>query len=238
MKFFSAEGPLMRALSNLVTLLLLNIMTAICCLPVITAGAALSSLHYMIMKMMDGEDAHLWKRYFTQFRGNLKTSTGVWIVFLLVGVFLWFDYHALLGQNDNPLRVLMVPLWVLLFLAFLFFVWIFPVLARFDCGFAGAFRNAGRLAIGSLPRTLLMAVIWFVTTFVLSQSWKLLPLFFLFGLSLPAYFSALVYYPVIRKLIERKEEESSAETETEQREEPEVPDATQDDKDAADDETT
>jgi len=212
MNLFSAEGPLMRALSNLVTLLLLNIMTAICCIPVITAGAALSSLHYMIMKMMEGEDGHLWKRYFTQFRGNLKTSTLVWIVFLVVAAFLWFDYHALLIQNESPARVLMIPLWVLLFISFLLFVWIFPVLARFDCGFAGAFRNAFRLAIGSFPRTLLMAVIWFVTTFVLSQSWKLLPLFFLFGLSLPAYFSALVYHPVIKKMIARKEEEDDTTT--------------------------
>ena len=227
----------MRALSNLLTLLLLNIMTAICCLPVITAGAALSSLHYMIMKMMEGEDGHLWKRYFTQFRGNLKTSTGVWIVFLLIGAFLWFDYRVLLPQNENPLRMLMIPLWVLLFISYLLFVWIFPVLARFDCGFAGAFRNTLRLAIGSFPRTLLMAAIWFVTTFVLSQSWKLLPLFFLFGLSLPAYFSALVYHPVIKKMIARKEEESDAGEETEQAEEIKAQEADHGPEDAADDET-
>ena len=228
----------MRALSNLLTLLLLNIMTAICCIPVITIGAALSSMHYMIMKMMEGEDGHLWKRYFAQFRGNLKTSTGVWIVFLLIAAFLWFDYHALVGQNDSPLRMLMIPLWVLLFISYLLFVWIFPVLARFDCGFAGAFRNAIRLGLGSVPRTLLMAAIWFVTTFVLSQSWKLLPLFFLFGLSLPAYFSALVYHPVIKKMIARKEEDDEASVEQDPAETVETEEPAQTKEDAADDGTT
>lgn len=211
MNLFSAEGPLMRALSNIVTLLVLNLLTAFCSLPIFTAGAAFSAMHYMIMKMMDGDDGRVPKRYFEQFRTNFKTSTPVWLVLLAIAVFLWFDYRIFLSQNDTPLRVLLIAIWVAAFVLFALFVWIFPVMARFEGGFRGAFRNAFRLSIGSFPRTLAMMALYFAITFVLSQSWKLLPLFFLFGFTAPAYFSALLYYPVIKRMIKRvtgEEEES------------------------------
>lgn len=210
MNFFSAEGPLMRALSNITTLLVINVLTAVCCIPIFTAGAALSAMHYMITKMMDGDEGRLAKRYFEQFRINFRTSTPVWLVLLAIAAFLYFDYRIFLTQSDGPLRFLLIPVWVAAFLLFAVFVWIFPVMSRFDCGFAGAFRNTLRLMLGSFLRTLLMMAIWFVITFALSQSWKLLPLFFLFGLSAPGYFSALCYYPVFRKMIERMEQEDEA----------------------------
>ena len=56
---FSPEGPVMGALSDLMTLLKLNLLTLLCCLPVVTAGAALTSLHYCVMKMREGEDGYI-----------------------------------------------------------------------------------------------------------------------------------------------------------------------------------
>lgn len=193
----------MRALSNIVTLLVINILTVICSIPIFTAGAALSAMHYMIMKMMDGEDGRIPKRYFEQFRANFKTSTPVWLVLLILAIFLWYDYRVLHAGSETPFRLLLVAVFVGAFLLFAIFVWIFPVMARFEGGFGGAFRNAGRLSIGSFPRTLLMMALWFAITFALSQSWKLLPLYFLFGFSAPAYFSALIYYPVIKRMIRK-----------------------------------
>lgn len=193
----------MRALSNIVTLLVINLLTMLCCIPIFTAGAALSAMHYMIMKMMDGEDGRIPKRFFEAFRVNFKTSTPVFLVFLGVTVFLWFDYRIFLSQNDTPFRLLLIAFWVGAFLVFALFVWIFPVMSRFESGFLGAFRNAARLLVGAFPRTLGMMALWFAITFALSQSWKLLPLFFLFGLSAPGYFSALLYYPVLKKMIKR-----------------------------------
>lgn len=38
---FNYEGPVMSAMSRLADLIWLNILTLICCIPVVTAGAAL-----------------------------------------------------------------------------------------------------------------------------------------------------------------------------------------------------
>ena len=45
MKLFDHDGPLMRALTYLGNLILLNLVFLLCCLPVVTAGAACAALY-------------------------------------------------------------------------------------------------------------------------------------------------------------------------------------------------
>ena len=59
----------MRALSDLFTLLKLNLLTLLCCLPLVTAGAALTALHYCLLKMLDQEEGKILPMYFGQFKG-------------------------------------------------------------------------------------------------------------------------------------------------------------------------
>ena len=50
---FGQEGPVMRAISDLSTLVFLNILTVIFCIPIVTAGASLTAMHYVIMEMIE-----------------------------------------------------------------------------------------------------------------------------------------------------------------------------------------
>lgn len=199
--FFKIDGPLMRGLSELTNLVILNILTVVCSLPVFTAGAAITSMHYCIMKMSDDEDSHLVQMFFTQFKDNFKTMTPAWLLFLAFGVFLYFDYQVFVVSADTVRTVALVLIYAALIIYMAIYVWFFPMAARFENGFLSKFKNAFYMAIGALPRTLGMMVIWVVVVFVLSQSLRLMPIFALFGLSLPAYLSAFLYYPVIKKQI-------------------------------------
>ena len=46
MKLFNPESRFMEALSTISDLMILNLVTLVCCLPVITIGAALTGMHY------------------------------------------------------------------------------------------------------------------------------------------------------------------------------------------------
>jgi uncharacterized membrane protein YesL len=63
------------------------------------------------------------------------------------------------------------------------------------------------MAIAYFPRTLLMIFISVVVPYLLLNVTRLMPLFFLLGFSLPAYFCALAYMPIIEKMIGKPEEE-------------------------------
>ena len=208
----------MRALSDLMDLVIINVLTLLCFLPVVTAGAALSSMHYCLMKVLEGEDAGLAKMFFTQFKGNFKSSTPVWLVVLAVGVFAGFDLTVFRRQGEGELRPLLIVVFLVAILMLALFVWLFPLLARFDNRFVLTWRNAMLLAVGQFPRTILMMAITAVIPFVLTQDMRLLPLAFVFGLSLPGYLCALLYRPVIKKMIASAEEKEKAKEEAQKEE--------------------
>ncbi len=200
-QMLSMEGPVMRALSELMTLLKLNVLTILCSIPIITAGAAYTSMHFCIMKMLDGEDAHIAGTFFKEFKSNLKSVTPSWLIFLFGVLFLYFDTKIFPAQGDGKLTPMLILVYFMAIILCALFVWFFPMAARFENSTAAKFKNAALMAVGSLPRTIVMMFVTVSIPFVLFNSSRLLPLAFLFGLSLPAYFCAILYYPVIKKQI-------------------------------------
>ena len=195
---FSVDGPLMRAMSDLLTLLKLNFLTLLCCLPVFTVGAAVTAMHYCIMKMLDGKEGKIVPMYFAQFRANLKSMTPVWLILLLAAVILYIDYYVF-GKSTS--RFLVVPVYVIGLLLTALSMWIFPLGARFENSLSAKFKNAAIMSVGAFPRTLGMMAVTGVAAFIFSQSLRLLPIAACFGISLPAYLCAFLYYPVIKKQI-------------------------------------
>ena len=62
-RFFNPENPIMCFLSKLFDLILLNFLFLLSCIPVITAGAALSALYYIVLKMQHDEEPSIIKGY-------------------------------------------------------------------------------------------------------------------------------------------------------------------------------
>jgi uncharacterized membrane protein YesL len=207
---FNAEGPLMRALSELMNILIINLCTLLCCIPIVTAGAALSSMHYCILKVMDSEDGGLVKMYFRQFKGNLRSSTPVWLVVLFCAAFLAFDLYVFRNQGKGELHPLVIIVFVAAFILLALYVWLFPYMAKFENSFGATFKNAAILAVAKFPRTILMMAINVVIPFILTQDMRLIPLVVVFGLSLPAYLSALLYRSVIVGMVENAQAKQEA----------------------------
>ena len=148
--------------------------------------------------MMEGRDGKVASMYFTQFRANLKSMTPVWIILLFAGGILYMDYYVF-GKSAS--RFLVAPVYAIALILAALIVWIFPLGARFENSLSAKFKNAAIMSIGAFPRTLGMIAVTGVSAFVFTQSLRLLPLAVCFGISLPAYFCALLYYPVIKRQI-------------------------------------
>lgn len=210
---FSMEGPLMRALSDLTILVILNLCTLLCSIPIVTAGAAFTALHYCIMKMVDG-NGNLAKEYFKQFKLNLKESTPVSFLFIL-GISFFYINVSLFGQKEGGFVPVLVPVYAIALVLAIMFVWVFPLMARITNSFFARCKNALILAVSHLPRTLAMVLIYAIAVFVFSQDMRLLPIAFLLGISLPTYFCVLTYYPVIKDVIDRMSHKSKQDADKE-----------------------
>ena len=63
MKIFDLDSPLMQFLNKMADLLWLNILTFICCIPIVTIGASLTAMHYMALKMVGNEECYITRGF-------------------------------------------------------------------------------------------------------------------------------------------------------------------------------
>ena len=201
------DGPVMRALTDLSTLVFLNVLTVLFCIPVVTAGASLAAMHYVIMEMIEERGGPLLSEFWKRFKENLKNATPIWLILLAAALFLFADYRIISSGQAGLPRAMLIPIYAAAFVLAALFVYVIPLTARFVYRTGAAFKNAGILAIAYFPRTLLMIFISVVVPYLLLNVTRLMPLFFLLGFSLPAYFCALAYMPIIEKMIGKPEEE-------------------------------
>ena len=101
MKFFDIDGPLMQGLTKIADLMILNFLTILCCIPVVTAGAAFTALHYMVLKLARNEEGYIAKGFFKSFKENFRQATIIWILVLISVAFIIFDYLIIDFINTN-----------------------------------------------------------------------------------------------------------------------------------------
>lgn len=198
-KFFDLDSPVMRLLNLVADMLILNILVIICCIPVVTAGAAFTAMHYVILKMIRGEEGYLIRGFFKSFARNFKQAVLIWLLMLLViavyvGDSLIFNYSGVVFPK--PLIIAVIAVGVIIFMIA---IYVFPLLARFDNTIRNTIRNAALLAFANLPKTLLMALFYalpFVIGYFSPYSYIFI---FMFGISLPAYGAAWLYSDIFKK---------------------------------------
>lgn len=200
MRFFSLDSPVMQALGKVADLMWLNILTLICCIPIITVGPALTALHYMALKIVRDEECYITKGFFKSFKENFLQATAIWLIMLvviamLVGDFLIIKYSGL--NFPKALQVIIIAISILfLFMA----TFVFPVLARFVNTIRQTIKNAFLMSIMQFPKTILMIIISIIPPAVFILIPQAIPLVFLFGLSLPAWLSAKLYNKFFQKI--------------------------------------
>ncbi len=199
-RFFDMDSPVMRFLNRVGDLMILNFLMIVCCIPIITAGAAFTALHYVLLKIVRGEEGYLVRGFFKSFRSNFRQATLIWLLMLLVVVVyvgdIWiFNYSGLVFPKALIIAVVAVA--ILLLMAA---VYVFPLLARFENSVKNTLKNAMLLTFANLPRTILMMACY-ILPFVLGYFSTYALLFvIMFGISAPAYAAAWIYSGIFKKL--------------------------------------
>lgn len=193
MAIFDVDGPLMRFLGKVADLMWLNVLTMICCIPIVTIGASVTALHYMCLKIVRDEESYITKAYFKSFKENFRQSTIMWLMMLAVAAFLGMDFYIIMETGvEFPYVFKLIILAIAVMVAFTA-VMVFPVQAKFANPIKYTIKNAFALSVLQFPKTFLMLVLLFVPMLMCYVAMQLFPIIFLFGFSLPAYLSACLY---------------------------------------------
>ena len=196
MKLFNLDSPVMVFLSKVANLMILNVLTIICCIPIFTAGAAITALYYVTIKMARGDDPYIIKGYFKSFKENFKQATIMLVVIAIIAV----DWRVtLVMMTGSSAKIMKTVLFIVSFLLLLTGLYIFPVLSRFDNTVKNTFRNAFLISFMNLPKSVLIVIIHLIPVALLLVTIQALPFLFLLGIPAVAYFSSLLYVGIFKR---------------------------------------
>lgn len=205
------ETPVLRFFAEVADLMVLNVLTILCSLPIITIGAATSALHTILIRKVRKEDPTILKPYFRAFRDNFKQATLLWLPMLFVLAAITLDYIFLkdLGGIAGALITTLLAIAAVLWQAM--FVYVFPLQAHFENTNRQIFKNARLMALGAFPRTVVMVVLSLIPLAILYFIGDLfLPFLLMLGISVPAFLCAKIYVPFFQRF--EPEAEETAET--------------------------
>lgn len=183
------DNKIMRAMTFLADLVFANILYLVCCLGVVTIGAAQSGLFTAIRAMLDKEDGTPVSRAF--FRG-LRTGIGkvtiLYALFEVLLVMLIIAMMSMMGAQENDIRtpILLTPVAIFLCLMLMNMLTIFH--SRFDCSMGQLLKNtfAGTIAffLQTAVLTLFMCLPVGIALFAIELFIRLTPLWIMVYYSL------------------------------------------------------
>lgn len=197
---FSPDSMIMRFFSRFADLVLLNVVFLLTCLPVFTIGAANTALYAAVFPMDTEREGKLLTSYFRAFRSNFRQSTAIWLILLLFGAATCVNMVQFSGIGGSTGYLLLVLTMLVLVLLGMIFSYSFPLLSQFGNSTKGTLANALLLAVGHLPRSLVLLGIncfpWALMVMNLYSFIQLGFLWFALYFSAAAYFNSRLLYKV------------------------------------------
>ena len=219
MKIFDIDSPLMRVLGKAADLLVLNLLTLVMCIPIVTAGASLTAMHYCCLKIVRDHENSIPKQFFHSFKDNLRQSTVIWLLFLAVVAFFGLDLHLMYINPTETSTFIFGGIIAALALLFFAGTMVFPIQAKFYNPIPKTLKTAFLFSFKHFPRTLLMLAVnlFPFSLFLLGNlGWMLLPLILCFCFSAPAFLAAVLYnkdFEAAEEAIRAKKEAKQTTTE-------------------------
>lgn len=173
MKFLSYDSKVSQILIRFSWACWLNLLWAVCSLPVFTMGAATTALYYATLRIAREEDGNVTAMFFKSFRQNFRQATALWLIMLGAGLFLAADgyvlYHLRL-VSEGAMGVVWTILLAAVIAAAVFYtillIWLFPLLASVENTNREMLKNAFLIGVHYLFATIVVAAIHFAVFFV------------------------------------------------------------------------
>jgi uncharacterized membrane protein YesL len=184
----------MKKLGIMADLLILNLVTLVCCLPIVTAGAAFTAMHYVLLKIVRGEEGYVVKTFFRAFKENLLQGTILWIIMVIVYAALFVDWRILRMQGNEFPVFMNILLLAAVIIIYLISLYVFPILSRYQNTVPGTIKAALTMSVVGTIRTIGSAIVYPIPYVILFfVGYPIVPIILCFCFTGPGYFRAKMY---------------------------------------------
>ena len=203
-KLFDIDGPVMRFLSRMGDLILINLLFLLCCLPVITAGASAVAMYTLTMRLVRREEhTGTIESFFAVLQKNFKRATAIWLIFLVIALILGANYWLMIAAPDVYILPMRILIFVLALVYAVTITWVFPLHARFENKVIVTIKNALVMGLSyplvTIPATALTILpellLYYQTAFFMKTG-----IFWLFiGFALAAWLNSFLFVRVFEQ---------------------------------------
>ncbi|MGI6018720.1 MAG: YesL family protein [Marvinbryantia sp.] len=214
MSFLRPDSEFMNAVSKCADYVILNLLCLLCCIPVITTGAALTAKYYVSMKLVRGEEPAVTKAFFKAFRKNFRQATVMWMIQMVMIAILAMDWYLVKKAPEGTIHpAFSVFLTVLTILVAGIIFCVFPMLARFYISTKDAIKGACIFTLMKLPRVLLELVATVAAGIICFWYMRWLPAIWVFCTGVMLYFNSRMFVKEFEKIEHRNGEQTQNEQE-------------------------
>ena len=201
---FSPEHPFSDYMIKLGWTIIFNCLWMICCLPIITIGAATVSLYTVMLELTAEKPFHLFSLFFCSFKKNFVYATTYWLILAVAGVICWIDltYFYYMGSNIGYICLAVAGLITLLYLCLL--VTIFPVIAKFQTSWTGVLQTSFYIIRRHLKAILVCIIITALVMFLM-RNIVLFYYMIIFGYGLVAFILSYIFNKIFDQYTKEKQ---------------------------------
>ena len=200
-QLFNPENRFWSFMNKITDVFFIGILWFLFSIPVITIGAATTSLYQFTLKQTDDEEGYVWKSFIKAFGRNFRQATALWLILLAVGGFLAADMWACMQITiPGPVRLLCFGVLLCLSLVYVLTAqYVFPILSRFYLPVKTILSHSFIMAMGNLYVSVTMLVIHLLFGVLAYHITVLFPVFMALSAFVNSYF--------FRKVLGRYQEE-------------------------------
>lgn len=158
-RIFNMDNKFFVFMGKVADLIILNLLCIVCSIPIITAGASITAMFYVTLKMVRNEESYIVKGFFKSFKENFRQATIIHLIMLVTAFLLFFDVRIVNQMEGGVYKALFVIFMAFAILYLMIFIYIYPILSKFYNTIKATFTNAFLMSIRHLPYTILMILI-------------------------------------------------------------------------------
>lgn len=198
-KFFEALGKI----SNTV---ILNLLCIVSCIPIITIGASVTATYFVAMQIVKDEESYIIKEFIKRFKENFIISTKIWIIMMIIGGVLCFDFYISKLIINEYMRIILQFILLMISIIFAFSItYVFPIASKFENTVKNTMINSILISIQHLPHTIVMTLVNLspiILIFMLSDYWGQILFFYtVIGFAIIAYINSIFFNKIFKQYI-------------------------------------
>ena len=204
-RLFNVNNPLMRALSKLFDIGWLSLIYVVFCVPLVTIGAATTSLYYVSAKVLRKDRGYVWSEFWHSNKLNFKPATMMCLIFSAIYGLLYFNLTTF--NTSNAAGGYLVGAYIALaFIVTCVAGYAFCLLSRFNMNVRGILRYALYMSFRHFLHTLCFLAILFVAGFGIYAGFRVqLPILLLFVPGLGSFLYTFPMEHLLKKYMPKQE---------------------------------